>query len=474
MKGLVLAAPHGRSGKTTVAMGLCAAWRRRGLRVQPFKKGPDFIDPGWLTLAAGRPCRNLDLFLLGEELTRLSFAQSCRGAEVALVEGAMGIFDGLDLAGSGSTAQLARALGLPVVLLLDVSRMTRTAAAIVKGLLGFEADLPLVGVILNRVGRPRQEELVRAAMEYHTGVPVLGAIPRWAGAAVPDRHLGLVPVAERVALQDPWAEQAVEEAARAVESGVELDRLLEVAGPPSVDTRALPLSFLPPVPPSAPPAPPEERVPVGVAQDRAFHFYYPENLEALERAGAELVRIDCLRERELPPVAALYLGGGFPEVFAGELEANRSLRASLREAIRRGLPVYAECGGLMYLARALIWRGRSWEMVGALPFAVEMAPFPRGHGYVEAEVVAENPYFPAGQVVRGHEFHYSLPLEVPAGALVFRLRRGTGCGQGWDGLRWGNVFASYLHVHALACPGWAPALVGQARAYAHSLGGTRV
>jgi len=474
-RGLVLAAPRGRSGKTTVAMGLCAAWARRGLRVQPFKKGPDFIDPGWLTLAAGRPCRNLDLFMLGEDVTRRSFFWASRDADLVLVEGAMGLFDGLDLAGSGSTAQLARLLGLPIVLLLDVSRMTRTAAAVVRGLVGFEEGIRFAGVILNRVGSSRQEQLVRAAVEQYAGLPVLGAIPRCQGAAVPDRHLGLVPAVERVSAGGLVAEEAIREAARAIEASVDLDRLLEVATPPREDVAPqLPAGSSPaqslvggcsPVKLPAREGSFAEPVPVGVVQDRVFSFYYPENLEALEQAGARLVRIDSLHDTELPPVAGLYIGGGFPEVFAQELEGNSSLRGSLRQAIAGGLPVYAECGGLMYLCRSLVWEGHTREMVGALPFDVEMSSSPRGHGYVEAEVMGDNPYFARGAVIRGHEFHHSLPTSVPVRNMVFRLRRGTGWGQGYDGLRWGSVFASYLHVHALACPGWAPALVGEARRF---------
>lgn len=480
--GLVLAAPGGRSGKTTVAMGLCAALRARGLRVQPFKKGPDYIDPGWLTLAAGRPCRNLDLFMLGEDTVRQSFLHASADADLALVEGAMGLFDGLDLDGSGSTAQLARVLDLPVVLLLDVTRMTRTAAALVRGVLDFEEGLRFAGVILNRVGTLRQERLVRAAVEHYAGLPVLGAIPRRREVEVPDRHLGLIPAGERVGPDGLLAEGAVAEAARAVRAGVDLDRLLALAGPVVFRTREAPgprkASVFPPQKATvaaereaegarATPqqAPAREGVPVAVMKDRVFSFYYPENLERLEAAGARLVFLDSLRDTALPPVAALYIGGGFPEVFAAELEANAGLRASLREAIAAGLPVYAECGGLMYLCRSLAWQGGRWEMVGAIPFDVEMSPTPRGHGYVEAEVVRDNPYFPPGEVIRGHEFHHSLPAAVPVADMVFRLRRGTGWRQGWDGLRWGSVFASYLHVHALACPGWAHALVRQARRF---------
>jgi len=475
-RGFVLAAPHGRSGKTTVAMGLCAALRARGLRVQPFKKGPDFIDPGWLGMAAGRPCRNLDLFMLGAEATRRSFLGACRDADLALVEGAMGLFDGLDLAGTNSTAQLARLLGLPVVLLVDVTRMTRTAAAVVRGLVSFEQGISFGGVILNRVGTSRQERLVRQAVEGYAGLPVLGAIPRWPAAAVPDRHLGLIPAGERLRGGRLAAQEAIEAAASAVEAGVDLDRLLEVGAPIAAAPDRVAAAAGPPgdgagrVPggveePAGESGDGEEPVAVGVVRDRVFSFYYPENLEALERAGARLVPIDSLSHSRLPPVAALYIGGGFPEVFARELEENVSLRTSLREAIAAGLPVYAECGGLMYLCRSISWRGSRHEMVGALPFDVEMAPSPRGHGYVEAEVVGPNPYFPQGSLLRAHEFHHSLPTTVPVENMVLRLRRGTGWGQGYDGLLWGSVFASYLHVHALACPGWAPALVREARRF---------
>jgi cobyrinic acid a,c-diamide synthase len=414
--------------------------------------------------------------MLGEGVTRRSFLDACRDADLALVEGAMGLFDGLDLMGTNSTAQLARLLGLPVILLVDVTRMTRTAAAVVRGLLSFEQGISFAGVILNRVGTSRQEHLVRQAVESCAGLPVLGAIARWPAAAVPDRHLGLIPAGERLRGGRLAAREAIRAAAAAVEAGVDVDRLLEVSAPIAcaadqvTNPGAVPEDGAVPAPgvvggPAGESRDGEEPVPVGVVRDRVFSFYYPENLEALERAGARLLTVDSLSHSRLPRVAALYIGGGFPEVFARELEGNVSLRTSLREAIAAGLPVYAECGGLMYLCRSISWRGIRHEMVGALPFDVEMAGSPRGHGYVEAEVVGPNPYFPQGGVLRAHEFHHSLPTTVPVENMVLRLRRGTGWGQGYDGLRWGSVFASYLHVHALACPGWAVALVREARRF---------
>lgn len=434
-----------------VTLGLAAALRARGLVVQPFKKGPDFIDPSWLTEAAGRPCRNLDPYLMGREGVQEVFARGRRGADVCLVEGAMGLYDGLDDEGSGSTAVLARWLRAPVVLVVDATRITRSAAALVLGYAQFEPETWLAGVIFNGVQGARHEAKLRSAMERYVRLPVWGALPRAEALTIPDRHLGLIPRAEG----EGWV-AAVEAAREAVERYCDVPGLLDLArSAPSLGWEV----------PSSTRAPQGDRVRVGVVRDRAFTFYYPENLEALEEAGAELVFLDALSDSALPAVDALYIGGGFPEVFLEELEANGSLRREVRRAAEEGLPIYAECGGLMYLCRRLVWEERVGEMVGVLPATVVMEGRPAGHGYVAGEVVGENAFYAMGLAFRGHEFHHSR-LDVEGDLpRVFCLQRGQGVGSGEDGLVWRNVLASYTHVHAVGTPQWSAGVVEAARRF---------
>ncbi|MEW6273844.1 MAG: cobyrinate a,c-diamide synthase [Bacillota bacterium] len=448
---LVIGAPHGRSGKTTVTIGLLASLAgEKGLAVQPFKKGPDFIDPGWLSRVAGRECRNLDSFLMGAKKILASFLTYTTGADVGVVEGAMGLYDGVDLQGSGSTAEIAKILKAPVILVVDCTRLTRSVAAVVMGFLHFDPGVNIAGVILNKVARPRHEEMLRAALKTYCGVPVLGVIPKGEKLSIPDRHLGLVPVAENDELA-----QKIREIGQTASKYLDLDALLKTAGEaPALAGEGLPFQNCAPVAKAA----------IGIFKDRAFTFYYPENLEALKACGAEIAVIDSLRDSFLPAVDALYLGGGFPEIFAAELEANAGLRNAVREAVEAGLPVYAECGGLMYLARKLHWQGKSYRMSGALPFDVLLTDRPQGHGYEIIETVGENPFVPVGVTIKAHEFHHSrvVNLDCSRVRFAFRVRRGWGIDGQNDGLVYKNVLAAYAHVHALAAPDWARWLVEKA------------
>lgn len=456
---LVIGAPHGRSGKTTVTMGLLAALVSRGLTVQPFKKGPDFIDPSWLTKVTGRACRNLDSFLMSRETIKTSLVNNSSGADISVVEGAMGLYDGVDLEGSGSTAQIAKAIESPVLLVLDTTRMTRSSAAIVMGFQHFDREVHIAGVILNKVARSRHENMLRSAIENYCGIPVLGVIPKGKQFTIPDRHLGLIPAAERDELA-----RSVEEIGKAAREYLDLDRIIEVAD------AAVPLA--PTVLEGKRDKAAEQKINkdkpvIGVIKDRAFTFYYPENLEALADAGAELLEIDSLHDPVLPNVDALYIGGGFPEVFAAELEANRGLRASLRQRIEDGLPVYAECGGLMYLGRHLTWKDKTYEMSGALPFDVVLTDKPQGHGYEVVEVTGDNGIFAPGTMVKGHEFHHSKVINLDNSRVRFALRvaRGWGIDGDKDGLVYKNVLAAYNHIHALSEDQWATGMVRQARSY---------
>lgn len=452
---LIIAAPQGRSGKTTISVGLCAALAARGLIVQPFKKGPDYIDPSWLSAAAGRACRTLDPFFhASAEAVQRAFVIGAQAADLSLIEGNHALFDdGADDEGRDSTASLARLLRTPIVLVINAARVGRSAAALVRGFQTFEADTNIAGVIANHVGNPRHERKLREAIERYCGIPMLGAIPRDETLVIPDRHLGLVPRGETDQLRP-----AIAACRRAAEKHIDLDRVLAIArsAPPLAQDD-----------PQAAIRNPQAVIKIGVIRDRAFSFYYPENLEALENAGAQPVFIDALADAQLPDIHALYIGGGFPEVFMAELSANRPLRQRLRAAIERGLPVYAECGGLMYLSRRIVWGERSAEMVGALPCDVEMIDRPQGHGYVIAEVVDDNPFLPRGTVLRGHEFHHSRLINAASSLrTAYALTRGTGLGDKRDGLIYRNVLAGYTHLHAAGAPGWAEALVERAHTYA--------
>jgi cobyrinic acid a,c-diamide synthase len=445
---LLIAGLAGDSGKTLLCLGLIRALSERGLKIAPFKKGPDFIDAAWLGAAAGVCGRNLDTFMMPENAILRSLALAGQRADLALVEGNRGLFDGLDAKGSHSSAALARLSGSPIVLIVDVSKTTRTVAAQVLGCQQMEQGVALAGVVLNRVGTKRQEALIREAIEERCGLRVLGAIPRLNTQELPSRHLGLL-----TAIEHPDRERAIETAAQVVRDHVDLQATVDIAERSlsmKVDLGNSDVKF-------------PLKCRIGLLRDKAFSFYYPENIEALEQAGAELVTISPLADESLPPIDALYAGGGFPEEHAAGLSANEKFKGLLADCIRRGLPVWAECGGLMYLSRALLKDGTSYPMAGALPIVVEHTPRPQGHGYTQARVDESNPFIAVGTVLRGHEFHYSKITEAPVNLkTVMAMDRGTGIGDGRDGIRVGNVVATYTHLHALAVPDWAAGMVSAA------------
>jgi cobyrinic acid a,c-diamide synthase len=437
---LVIAAPQGRSGKTTVTISLAGLLRKRGIRVQAFKKGPDYIDPSWIAAASGRPCFNLDAFMMGDATVIRSFADGAQGADIALVEGAMGLFDGIGKNGEGTAAALSRLIGAPVILVVNASRMTRSVAAMVSGYQHFEPGTDIGGVILNRVSGNRHREKLTDAIERHCAIPVLGAVPKAAGSYINERHLGLVPACE-----SDKSQAIIEEICRRMEPHLDLDGILRLAQ--NAPERTLPVRKK--KRPSSP------RCTIGVFRDRVFTFYYPENLEALGNSGARLVFLDSMNDRLPEDLDGLYIGGGFPELHCRELEANGRLRRDLASRIDSGLPVYAECGGLMYLCRAVIWKENRWEMTGVIPAEVELTERPAGHGYVEAEVVADTPFFAKGFTLRGHEFHHSRLILKEDLKLSLKLKRGYGIDGRSDGFAYKNVFAAYTHLHALGTPEWA-------------------
>lgn len=458
--GFVVAAVRGGSGKTFVSIGLVTALKNLGYKVAPFKKGPDYIDAGWLAAAAGTPCYNLDPFLMDSKDIIDSFCGKSIGVDIALVEGNRGLFDGLDDAGSCSTAELAKLLGLPVILVVDVTKMTRTAAAVVYGCKNFDKDLNVSGVILNQIGTSRQESLIRRVVETSCGVPVVGAIPRLSRNLFPERHLGLVPTPEHKKLLE-----AVDYAGKVISETVDIEKILAISKgvdlcrPRNYGLGSIPLrksdSYC--------------EIVIGVVRDEAFQFYYPENLEALETMGARLEFFSAVRDKHLPlDIDGLYLGGGFPEVYAALLAGNESLKAELKEAIDKGMPVYAECGGLMYLSEHIKIKGNIFPMVGVFPLAIEMHEKPQGHGYVVGKVVRENPFFSLGSELKAHEFHYSKALVTDVkekAEFIINLNKGQGIVEQFDGIMYKSCVALYGHVHALSCKEWARNFVEVAHAY---------
>lgn len=467
MAQFLISAAHKSSGKTTVSIGLAAAFHARGLTVQTFKKGPDYIDPMWLGLASGRSCRNLDFFLMQRDEITALYAEHAAPADVAFVEGNKGLFDGLDLDGSNSNSALARLLGLPVVLVIDARGMTRGIAPLLLGYQAFEPDLKIAGVILNHLGGSRHEGKLRAVIEHYTDLEVFGAIGHDASLTIEERHLGLIPSNE-----SERAEAHVRTLGERVGAAVDLDRLLTLES-----------SIKPPRIAPQQPRGKASKLRVAIARDRAFGFYYADDMEWLTRNGVELVPFDTLSDRKLPAVDGMFIGGGFPELAMDTLAANRALRSDIRAAIDAGLPVYAECGGLMYLSRSLSWGDSKREMVGAIDADVMMREKPVGRGYVRLVQTDASPWRraddAADHVIAAHEFHYSTLENLPADTrFAYRVMRGHGVDGEHDGIIINNLFASYSHLRSMRAYNWAERFAewvracrsGSAQARSHSKG----
>jgi cobyrinic acid a,c-diamide synthase len=452
MPRLLIAGMSGGSGKTLVSLVLLLALRRAGLEVRAFKKGPDYIDAAWLSWAASYPARNLDTYLMGRDNVRSSFVRTGTADGINLIEGNRGVFDGFDAAGTHSSAALSQCLAAPVVLVINAAKVTRTAAAFVAGCRALDPELPIRGIILNNVNGPRHEEVLRAAIESVCAIPVVGTIRKAAVNPLPERYLGLVPPQEHTGTAQ------IQEDLLKLADGFDLDAIVSIArSAPSLETDPPEVSI------SA-----VKDIKVGYLRDFAFSFYYPENLEQLEQGGAELIPISALQSRALPEgLCALYIGGGFPEKHAEVLSSNRSFLESVRQAALGGLPIYAECGGLILLAQTLRWEGTTYPMAGVFPFDTDVCNTPQGHGYSELRVDRPNPFFPAGLVLRGHEFHYSRILlgDEPV-ATACAVLRGTGCFEKRDLVIAKNVMAGYTHLHALATREWAKGFLDAARRFA--------
>jgi cobyrinic acid a,c-diamide synthase len=447
---LVIAGTHSGVGKTTVTLAILAALQQQGRQVQAFKAGPDFIDPGHHTLVTGRPSRNLDGWMLGEAVNRSIFARAAAGVDLSIIEGMMGLFDGSSPVNEvGSTAELAKQLDAPVLLVIDGSAMARSAAAMVSGYATFDPAVRVVGVLFNRISSEGHYRILKEAVEQETGVAAVGYLRQDLSATMVERHLGLTTAMEQ-RIDDLYSRLA-----KAATETIDLD---------GVEALTRMCNELPTGPPQPMLRSRSRTVRIGVAQDPAFCFYYPDNLELLEAEGAELVRFSPMSDRIVPDVDMLYLGGGYPELYGKVLADNVTMRAAIRQFAEQGGTIYAECGGMMYLTQAIRdFAGTSHEMVGLFPAEAVMQKSSMTLGYRTMSCSRHCILGEAGLIARGHEFHYSTlvsrgPLDYACG-----LRDAQGDSKGSDGLVLGNTLALYTHIHFASQPQMASALVASAR-----------
>ncbi len=450
MPHLYLSAAHKSSGKTTISVGLAAALNRRGQGVQTFKKGPDYIDPLWLQKASGRPCYNLDFNTQSHAEIKALFAQHVSCADVGLIEGNKGLYDGVALDGRDSNAALAALLQAPVILVIDVVGITRGIAPLLIGYKAFAPELELAGVIFNKVASARQESKLRASVDHYTDLTVVGAVPRNDHLLAPERHLGLIPPEE-----SGKAEERIAELAQMVEKHIDLDLVRHIATKakqPPFDEAIFDQSAL------------TDRedgyVRIGIARDSAFGFYYADDLDALREAGAELVFFNTLEDKELPRVDGLFLGGGFPETHMQALENNAALRDEIKTAAQDGLPIYAECGGLIYLSKSIEWNGQKAQMAGVVPGTITMHKKPQGRGLVRLRETGNGLWPKSGDgkaaTICAHEFHYASLEGLPENMVyAHKVERGYGIDGENDALVIGNVQAGFCHHRNTGQNNWA-------------------
>lgn len=459
MAHLFISAAHKSSGKTTITLGLVAALKGKGLSVQTFKKGPDYIDPMWLGKASGKPCYNLDFNTMGDEEITATFLRHSRQADITLIEGNHGLFDSFDVEGKNSNASLAAQLQAPVILVVDVHGATRSIVPLILGFQQFDPRIRIAGLILSKVAGERHERRLREVIAHYTDIPVLGAIKRDPRLVITERHLGLVPSNESSEAGEKLA--VIREL---IEQQVNLDLLQTIAAEAIPPDSATDFS-------SEPSTLPVPDLRIGIARDAAFGFYYPDDLEQLRQAGAELVEFDTMKDTTLPEVDGLFIGGGFPETHMRALEANSPLRRAIHEAIENGMPCYAECGGLMYLSRSLTWGERRAEMVGIIPADTLMHEKPQGRGYMRLRENGNSPWPADASTTQfnAHEFHYStLENLSPGQTFAYEVIRGSGIDGQHDGLIYKNVLASYVHLRDVAGNHWARRFVEFVRDRRHS------
>ena len=452
---IVIGGLSGDSGKTVLTCGIIAWLKEKGMDVSAFKKGPDYIDAAWLALASGKPARNLDTYLMGFPKVKNSFLKNDANSDISIIEGNRGLFDGVDSLGTHSTAELAKLLKAPVIIIQNLTKVTRTAAASILGCSHLDPELNIAGVILNQVAGERHLKVAKEAIEETTGIPVLGAIPKLQKEYVlPSRHLGLI-------TPDEFENNNyfINDLRKIINDYVDMKKVIAIANnSPLLEYENFDITrneFED-----------QKKLRIGYFKDQSFSFYYPENLEMLDEAGAELIPISPIHDTELEDLDALYIGGGFPETNLTKLELNKELMQSLKAMTEAGLPIYAECGGLMYLAKDVEWKGKKYSLTNILPISIKMYDRPQGHGYFRAIVDNENPFFCTGRQLNGHEFHYSAIHEFDENIKsVLSVIRGNGSISNRDGLVYKNVFATYLHIHALASPEWVDGMIQRAKKF---------
>lgn len=462
--GLVIAGLSGGSGKTVISLGITAAWKNLNREVASFKKGPDYIDAGWLAKAAGRPCYNLDTFLCTSSQVKSSFYKKSLNTDIAVVEGNRGLYDGIDTDGKTSTAEIAKLLNLPVLLVLDCTKSTRTMAALLMGCMHFDPELDIMGVVLNRIAGKRHEGKVRDNIKKFCNIPVFGAVPKLNIENFPERHMGLVPYVE-----SSLAAASINSAAKIAKKNIDLDALYKACIKKSDKSPSGPALSVskPGISCCSRAKNLKKSIVIGIIRDSAFQFYYPDNLEALEEKGAELKFISPLRESSIPPVDAIYMGGGFPETHARELTSNKAFRDNLKQLAKDGMPIYAECGGLIFLGKNMHLDGEVFPMSGVLPVSFGLSKRPVGHGYTRVKVIHKNPFYKIGETIKGHEFRYSsiIDIEYQNEDMAFAMERGKGIIDKMDGFCRYNVLGTYTHIMATATPSWAEAMIKKAIQY---------
>lgn len=456
MARLFISAAHKSSGKTTLSIGLCAALSQRGIDVQPFKKGPDYIDPLWLSAASQNNCYNLDFNTMSADEILCKVQGYSQQSDISLIEANKGLFDGVALDGSDSNAALAHLTRSPVVLVIDTRGMTRGIAPLLMGYQAFDDNIQIAGVILNRVGGQRHASKLQQSVEHYTDIPVLGAVQNNRGLEIEERHLGLMPSNER-----HEAQAQIDYIANLVAQQVDLDKVMLAA------RSAQPLNTLRfECPHHVTSTEPRSRVRIGICQDSAFGFYYPDDLEALAESGADLVSINTLSDTQLPQIDGLFIGGGFPETHLQKLSKNIALREQIQSAIEKGMPCYAECGGLMYLSRSIKWQEQTAEMVGVIPADAVMHKKPQGRGHVRLKVTDDMPWKLENTeaVIQAHEFHYSnLENLEEKGRYAYQVLRGSGITGSHDGWVYKNLLASYAHMRDSSKFRWAQSFVNFVR-----------
>ncbi|WP_297209547.1 MULTISPECIES: cobyrinate a,c-diamide synthase [Thermodesulfovibrio] len=453
---VLIAGTRGGSGKTTVTLAIIRMLKKKGYNVFTFKKGPDYIDSGWLSLFSGNPCYNLDTFMIPKEKVVQSFLERAKG-DFSVVEGNRGLFDGLDVEGSVSSAELAKILKLPIILVVDCTKMTRSVAAVVNGFAKFDNEVIIKGIVLNQVANSRHEKIIRDSIAKYCSVEVVGAIPRFKGIKMPERHMGLLPH------QEHETQQEAEEFINKVSEYLDHKKIIEILeSAPDINhtKRTKKINPL------------GKGLKIGVMRDRVFQFYYEENIEELRKHGAKIIVINSIEDKTIPEIDALYIGGGFPETNVKDLSNNQELMRDIKNLAEKGLPIYAECGGLMYLCKSLITEEGEFPMVGIFPFRLKMFKKPQAHGYVIAKINGDNPFYEKQVELKGHEFHYSKVIECDKmPPMSFQMLRGEGILDNLDGAVYRNTLGTYVHIHALGTEEWVKGILKKAREYKESKNG---